>query len=131
MLNDNVRKVLENSMWDLATCLNGKPNVVPVASKSISKSGELLIGDVFLVTTLKNVLENNGEIAISAYDASILEGYQIQGKAKYVTEGDVVDMFKEQVSSMFKGAATAKGALIVSVDRVIVTMPGTENKKVL
>ena len=40
-------------------------------------------------------------------------------------------MFKEQVSSMFKGAATAKGALIVSVDRVIVTMPGTENKKVL
>ena len=131
MLNDNVRKVLENSMWDLATCLNGKPNVVPVASKSISKSGELLIGDVFLVTTLKNVLENNGEIAISAYDASILEGYQLQGKAKYVTEGDVVDMFKEQVSSMFKGAATAKGALIVSVDRVIVTMPGTENKKVL
>lgn len=131
MLNDNVRKVLENSMWDLATCLNGKPNVVPVASKSISKSGELLIGDVFLVTTLKNVLENNGEIAISAYDASILEGYQIQGKAKYVTEGDVVDMFKEQVSSMFKGAATAKGALIVSVDRVIVTTPGAENKKVL
>ena len=131
MLNDYVRKVLENSMWDLATCLNGKPNVVPVASKSISKSGELLIGDVFLVTTLKNVLENNGEIAISAYDASILEGYQIQGKAKYVTEGDVVDMFKEQVSSMFKGAATAKGALIVSVDRVIVTTPGAENKKVL
>lgn len=31
MLNDNVKKVLENSMWDLATCLNGKPNVVPVA----------------------------------------------------------------------------------------------------
>ena len=82
MLNDNVRKVLENSMWDLATCLNGKPNVVPVAFKSISKSGELLIEDVFLKTTLKNVLEDNCEIAISAYDASSLEGYQIQGKAK-------------------------------------------------
>lgn len=40
-------------------------------------------------------------------------------------------MFKEQVSSVFKGAATAKGVLIVSVDRVIVTTPGTENKKVL
>ena len=131
MLNDNVRKVLENSMWDLATCLNGKPNVVPVAFKSISKSGELLIEDVFLKTTLKNVLEDNCEIAISAYDASSLEGYQIQGKAKYVTEGEVVDMFKEQVSAMFKGAATAKGALIVSVDRVIVTTPCAENKKVL
>ena len=62
--------------------MNGKPNVVPVAFKSVSESGDLLIGDVFLETTLKNVLENNGEIAISAYDASSLEGYQIQGKAK-------------------------------------------------
>lgn len=126
-----LKKVLENSMWDFATCLNGKPNVVPVAFKGVSESGELLIGDVFLETTLKNVLENNGEIAISAYDASSLEGYQIQGKAKYVTEGEVADMFKEQVSAMFNGAATAKGALIVSVDRVIVTMPGADNKKVL
>ena len=40
-------------------------------------------------------------------------------------------MFKEQVSAMFNGAAPAKGALIVSVDRVIVTTPGAENKKVL
>ena len=53
MLNDNVKKVLENSMWDLATCLNGKPNVILVAFKSVSKSDELLIGDVFLETTLK------------------------------------------------------------------------------
>ena len=130
-MNDNEKKVLENSNWDLATCLNGKPNVVLVAFKSVSESGDLLIGDVFLETTLKNVLENNGEIAISAYDASSLEGYQIQGKAKYATEGEVVDMFKEQVSAMFNGAATAKGALIVSVDRVIVTTPGADNKKVL
>lgn len=53
MMNDNEKKVLENSNWDLATCLNGKPNVVLVAFKSISKSNELLIGDVFLETTLK------------------------------------------------------------------------------
>ena len=26
-MNDNVKKVLENSNWDLATCLNGKSNV--------------------------------------------------------------------------------------------------------
>ena len=44
MMNDNVKKVLENCNWDLATCLNGEPNVVLVAFKSISKSDELLIG---------------------------------------------------------------------------------------
>ena len=42
----------------------------------------ILIKDIFLETTLKNVLENNGEIAIGVYDASSLDGYQIQGKAK-------------------------------------------------
>lgn len=32
---------------------------------------------------------------------------------------------------MFNEAATAKGALIVCVDCVIVTTPGADNKKVL
>ncbi len=30
MLNENVKKLLDASMWDLATCANGEPNVVPV-----------------------------------------------------------------------------------------------------
>ncbi len=46
--------------------------------KGVSESGELLIGDVFLETTLKNVLENNGEDAISAYDASSLRGIRFR-----------------------------------------------------
>lgn len=25
MLNENVKKLLENSMWDLATCADGEP----------------------------------------------------------------------------------------------------------
>lgn len=36
MLNENVKKVLNESMWDLATCADGEPNVVPVAFKSIT-----------------------------------------------------------------------------------------------
>ncbi len=80
MLNESVIKVLKNSMWDLATCANGEPNVVPVAFKD-------------------------------------------------VTEGDVVDTFKAMVESMFKGAATAKGALIITPAKVIVTTPGADNKK--
>ena len=27
MLNENVKKLLETSMWDLATCADGEPNV--------------------------------------------------------------------------------------------------------
>lgn len=81
MLNESVIKVLKNEMWDLATCANGEPNVVPVAFKDVTEEGKL------------------------------------------------VDFFKEMVEKMFQGAATAKGALVITPSKVIVTTPGTDNKK--
>lgn len=131
MLNEAVIKVLKNSMWDLATCADGEPNVVPVAFKDVTEDGKLVVGDVFLETTLNNIRANGGKIAISAYDAQSLEGYQVKGTAEYVTEGAVADTFKAMVEKMFNGAATAKGALIISPSKVIVTTPGADNKKEL
>lgn len=131
MLNENVKKILESSMWDLATCADGEPNVVPVAFKTVTEDEKLAVGDVFLETTLKNLRANDGKIAISVYDAKTLEGYQIKGTAEYVPEGDIVDTFKKIVEDMFDGAATAKGALLITPEKVIVTTPGADNKKVL
>ena len=130
-MNESVIKVLKENMWDLATCANGEPNVVPVAFKDVTEDGKLLVGDVFLKTTLENLKANGGKIAISAYNAETLEGYQIKGPAEYLTEGEIVNTFKQAVESMFKGAATAKGALVITPEKVIVTTPGAENKKVL
>ena len=93
------------------------------------KDGKLVVGDVFLETTLKNIQSNGGKIAISVYNGETLEGYQIKGTATYVTEGTVVDTFKAMVEKMFNGAATAKGALIINPEKVIVTTPGADNKK--
>ena len=131
MMNETVVKLLKSSMWDLATCADGEPNVVPVAFKDVTEDGKLVVGDVFLETTLQNIKANTGKIAISAYDAQNLEGYQIKGSAEYVTEGAVVDTFKAMVEKMFNGAATAKGALIITPEKVIVTTPGADNKTVL
>ena len=131
MLNEAVKKVLNEGMWDLATCAGNEPNVVPVAFKSVTEDGKLLVGDVFLETTLKNLEANGGRIAISVYNSQSLEGYQIKGTAEYQTEGTVVDTFKAMVEKMFNGAATAKGALVITPDQVIVTTPGADNKKVL
>ena len=130
-MNESVIKVLKESMWDLATCANGEPNVVPVAFKDVTEDGRLLVGDVFLKTTLENLNANDGKIAVSVYNAETLEGYQIKGTAEYLTEGEIVNTFKQAVESMFKGAATAKGALVITPDKVIVTTPGADNKKVL
>ena len=131
MLNENVKKLLQTGMWDLATCAGGEPNVVPVAFKDVTEDGKLLVGDVFLETTLKNLQANGGKIAISVYDAATLEGYQIKGTAQYLTEGEIVNTFKATVEAMFKGAATAKGALVITPEKVIVTTPGADNKKEL
>ncbi len=81
MLNESVIKVLKNEMWDLATCANGEPNVVPVAFKDVTEEGKL------------------------------------------------VDSFKEMVEKMFQGAATAKGALVITPSKVIVTTPGADKKR--
>lgn len=131
MLNENVVKLLKNGMWDLATCVNGEPNVVPVAFKDVTPDGKLVVGDVFLETTLKNIAANDGKIAISVYDPQSLEGYQVKGRAEYVTEGEVVSTFNTMVEKMFNGAATAKGALVITPEKVIVTTPGADNKKEL
>lgn len=128
-MNENVTKLLKEQIWYLGT-YSDEPNAVPVAFKDITEDGKLLVGDVFLETTLNNI-KANGKIAVSASDASTLEGYQIKGTAEYITEGPVVDKFKEMVEAMFKGAATAKGALVITPEKIIVTTPGADNKKEL
>lgn len=128
-MNADVIKLLKEQMWYLAT-YSDEPNAVPVAFKDVTEDGKLLVGDVFLETTLNNI-RANGKIAVSASNAQNLEGYQIKGKAEYITEGPIVDTFKKMVEDMFKGAATAKGALIITPEKVIVTTPGADNKKEL
>lgn len=130
-LNEKVINVLKNNMWDIATCADNEPNVVTVAFKDVTDDGKLLVGDVFLETTLKNIEANNGRIAVTAFDAKTLEGYQIKGSAQYLTSGEIVDVFKKAVETMFGGTATAKGALVITPDKVIVTTPGADNKKEL
>ena len=131
MMNESVLKLLKTGIWDLATCSNGEPNVVPVAFKDVTEDGKLVVGDVFLKTTLNNIQANGGKIAISVYDPHNLEGYQIKGIAEYVSEGVVVDTFKSMVEKMFNGVVTAKGALIITPEKIIVTTPGADNNKVL
>lgn len=78
MLTESVIKLLKNEMWDLATCSDGEQNVVPVAFKDVTEDGKLVVGDVFLETTLANIKADDGKIAISVYDAKNLEGYQVK-----------------------------------------------------
>ena len=131
IMNEQVKNLLQNSIWDVATCADNRPNVVPVGFKEVLDDGRLAFANVFLETTMKNIQANGGRVAISVYDAKTFEGYQIQGTAEYITEGKPVDDFKAMADSLFHGAVTAKGAVLVTPEKVIVTTPGADNKKVL
>ena len=124
-MKENVVKLLKEQMWYLGS-YSDEPNAIPVAFKDVTEDGKLVVGDVFLNVTLKNI-EANGKIAVSACDPQTMEGYQIKGTAEHITEGEIVDTFKKLVSDMFNGAVTAKGALVITPEKVIVTTPGAHN----
>ncbi|MCC9295129.1 pyridoxamine 5'-phosphate oxidase family protein [Clostridium sp. WLY-B-L2] len=128
-LNENVISLLNNQLWYIGT-YSDEPNTIPVLFKEITSEGKLVIGDVFLRRTLENI-NKNGKIAISACDATTMEGYQIKGTAIHLTEGELVDKFKKIVSKAMNNAVTAKGVLIVTPEQVIVATPGADNNKEL
>lgn len=125
MINEKVKKILEEHTWFIATC-GDEPNVVPVGFKAVLEDGRLAVGDVFMKYTCANV-KANGKIAIAACDPATAEGYQIKGKAEYVTEGPVFDIFAKMAQETFKGAVNAKGALVITPEKVIVATPGPDN----
>ena len=128
-LDENVVKVLSSQLWCLGT-FSDEPNAVPVLFKEVGEDGKLVIGDVFLDVTLQNI-RKNGKIAISAYDAATMEGYQIKGTAVHMTEGELVEKYKDIVTKAMNGQVTAKGVVIVTPEQVIVTTPGKDNKRQL
>ena len=81
-------------------------------------------------TTVKNI-QTNGKAAVSACDPATSEGYQVKGSAEYLTEGPIVDMVKKVAAEKFNGALAAKGAVVITPEKVIVTTPGPDNKKEL
>lgn len=128
MLNENVVSLLKDNMWYLGTFNDKEPNTVPVAFTNVTEDGKLLVGDVFLDKTLANI-KINGRIAVSVCDPTTLEGYQIKGTADYYTEGFYVESFAKMVENVFDGERTAKGALVITPEKVYVTTPGDDNNK--
>lgn len=129
-MDEKVKALLQSQLWSVATYGDGAPNVVPVGFRDVMDDGRLVIGDVFMETTVKNV-QANGQIAVSAYNAETSEGYQVKGTAEYVTEGPVMDTLRAKAAELFHGALAVKGALLITPETVVVTTPGPDNKKTL
>lgn len=128
MIPENVKKVFEENPWFIATC-GDEPNVVPVGFKRINEDGMFTVGAVLLETTLNNI-RANGKVAIAACGAGA-ESYQVKGTACLVTEGPDFDFFAKLAQDTFKGALSARCAVIVKPEKLIVASPNGQNKQEL
>ena len=128
-MQENVIKVLKENPWSIAT-FDGMPNVVPVGFKTVTEGGKLLVGNVMMKTTVENI-RATGVAAVSAYDPKTSEGYQVKGKACYVTEGPWMEQMKAMADQVFHGAVVVQGVVVIDPQQLIVTTPGPDNKKEL
>ena len=128
-MNEAVKAVLDNNLWTLAT-YSDAPNAVPVFFKKVAEDGRLLVGNVFLETTLRNI-EANGQIAVSVYDGNTMEGYQIKGHAEQVLDGEEFEAMAAAVKQSFGGALACRSLRVIHPETIIVTTPGPDNKNVL
>jgi len=99
-MSEDVKRVINSNVVHFATSSReGKPNVVPVGLCRAISDHELLIVDVFFKKTRKN-LEENPQVAIAVEALEELRAYQLKGKAKIFSQGELyeraMEIMKEQ-----------------------------------
>ena len=126
-MNEQVKKLLQEHVWTLAT-MGETPNVVPIGTTCINAQGQLLLGDVMMETSAANV-RATGKVAVCAWDPKTAEGYQLKGSAVYETEGPNFEQFNKAVTTQTRGSMELKGVIVLTPEETIVLTPGPNNKQ--
>ena len=75
---------------------DGKPNVVPMGLISAISDSQLMIVDVRMNKTRKNLAENC-MVSLAVTDTKRSQAYQFKGKATVITSGELFDSCKKTV----------------------------------
>ena len=113
-ITSSVKKIVEHNPLAFATIANKKPYVIGVASCKIVEGDKILITDIFMKTTVRNLSKNNN-VALVVWDKKG-EGCQFLGKAKYYKKGKWLNYVKDLREN--KGLS-AKGAIVIKVEKII------------
>lgn len=92
------------------------PNVVPMARKYWYGEDKLVIGDMFMKATKRNV-EENGRISICVWNDESGESYKLVGIGTYATEGEALDLANDELQKD-KPGKKFKGAVIFEAKEV-------------
>ena len=97
---------------------DGKPNGVPVGSVKVNSDDELMVTDVLMNKTRRNI-DENPQIAVTAWDLGVHYGYQFKGNVRVETSGALFDAeYKKMASNPGELKLTVKAVVIVKVEEV-------------
>ena len=130
VMSEEIQETINGNLVHLATLSkDGKPNVVPVGGIRAISDSELLIVDVLFDKTKRNLLENpQVAIAVEALGKGMPpRGYQLKGRAKIFTSGEMFEQAEKMVEKMRKGGRghvelKVKSAVLVEVDEIYSTV---------
>ena len=128
-MSDEMQDIINENLVHLATTSqDGKPNVVPVGGIRAISDSELLIVDVLFDKTKKNLLENpQVAIAVEALGKGVPRGYQLKGRAKIFTSGEMFERAEKMVEDMRKRwrghtDLKVKSAVLVKIEEIFSTV---------
>ena len=111
--------IAKSDPYIVTTASNGgKPNGVPVGSVKVISDDELMVTDVLMKKTRQN-LNENPQIAVTAWDLGVHYGYQFKGKVRVETSGILFDEeYNKMASNPGELELTVKAVVIVKVEEV-------------
>jgi len=116
-------------VW-VATCSDNQPHLVPVCFVKALEDGRLLIGNVFIARTERN-LRSNPRIAVGvAFKRDGWDGYLLKGRAEVLKEGELFESFRREVLERSGGKRRLVSALLVHVEEVYSLAPGSGKKRI-
>ena len=130
VMSEEMQDIINENLVHLATSSkNGKPNVVPVGGIRAISDSELLIVDVLFDKTKKNLLENP-QVAIAVEvlgGKGMPRGYQLKGRAKIFTSGEMFERAEKMVEEMRKiwrghTDLNVKSAVLVKIEEIFSTV---------
>ena len=117
---EDMKTIIEKSdPYIVATATaDGKPNGVPVGLVKVISDDELMVTDVLMNKTRLN-MDENPQIAVTAWDIGVHYGYQFKGRARVETSGELFDEeYKKMASNPGELKLTVKAVVIVKVEEV-------------
>jgi len=112
-------------IFPLATASRaGEPNVAPMGAVYPHDPETIWIGNQFMKTTIRNVLENP-RACLYVWGPGISGCYKIKGNVKVMTEGKDIETMRDEVAKV-KPGLHCRSLLVMKITEVYECMPGEQ-----